>query len=158
MKKTISKMPRLLTVNYKHGITYARHQWPNSTNSFRIAFSSSIFARFSPLRLFPVSRPEEMVRRKEIYHQRAAHRRNRGLFWRLDKSYYSDGLKKLENRWINESNWKKIMLRNKNESIKNKCVLLCFSKNLLTCPRIFAMAIASESLQLRYILSHTRCK
>ncbi|KAG5342833.1 NFIX factor, partial [Acromyrmex charruanus] len=29
-----------------------------------------------------------------------------------------------------------IMLRNKNELIKIKCVLLCFSKNLLTCPRI----------------------
>ena len=30
-------------------------------------------------RLFPVSKPEEMVRRKKI-HQRAAHRRNRGFF------------------------------------------------------------------------------
>jgi len=36
--------------------------------------------RFSPLRLFPVSKSEEMVRRKKIHHQRAAHRRNRGLF------------------------------------------------------------------------------
>ena len=45
----------------------------------RIAFPLSIFARF-PLRLFLVSKPEEMVRRKEIHHQRAAHRRNRGLF------------------------------------------------------------------------------
>jgi len=47
--------------------------------SARIASSSSIFARFSPL-LFPVFKPEEMVRRKEIHHQRATHRRNRGLF------------------------------------------------------------------------------
>jgi len=45
-----------------------------------IASPSSIFARFSPLRLFPVSKPEEMIRKKEINHQRAAYRRNRGLF------------------------------------------------------------------------------
>jgi len=49
----------------------------------RIVSSSSIFARFSLLRLFPVSKPEEMVQRKEIHYQRAAHRRNRGLFWRI---------------------------------------------------------------------------
>jgi len=47
----------------------------------RIVSPSSIFARFSLLQLFPVSKPEEMVQRKEIHHQRAAHRRNRGLFW-----------------------------------------------------------------------------
>ncbi|KAG5307111.1 SETMR methyltransferase, partial [Acromyrmex insinuator] len=29
---------------------------------------------------FPIFKPEKMVRRKEIHHQRAAHRRNRGLF------------------------------------------------------------------------------
>jgi len=46
----------------------------------RIASSSSIFARFSFLRLFPVSKSKEMVRKKEIHHQRAAHRRNRDLF------------------------------------------------------------------------------
>jgi len=44
----------------------------------RIASPSSIFVRFSPLRLFSVSKPKEMVR-KEI-HQRAIHRRNKGLF------------------------------------------------------------------------------
>ncbi|XP_018393225.1 PREDICTED: uncharacterized protein LOC108772230 [Cyphomyrmex costatus] len=43
----------------------------------RIAFPSSIFARFSSLRLFPVSKLEE-IRRKE--HQRATHRLNRDLF------------------------------------------------------------------------------
>jgi len=42
----------------------------------RIA-SPSIFARFSALRLFPVFKPEEMVQRKEIHHQKAAYRRNR---------------------------------------------------------------------------------
>jgi len=38
----------------------------------------------------------------------------------LDKSYYSDGLKKLENHWIKciELNRAETMLRNKNESIK----------------------------------------
>jgi len=46
----------------------------------RNASPSSIFARFNPLRLFLVSKSEEMVR-KEIHHQRAAHRRNRSLFW-----------------------------------------------------------------------------
>ena len=46
----------------------------------QIASPSSIFVRFRSLRLFPVSKPEEMVWRKEIYHQRAIHRRNRGLF------------------------------------------------------------------------------
>ena len=35
----------------------------------RIASPSSIFARFSPLRLFPVSKPEEMIRRKKIHYQ-----------------------------------------------------------------------------------------
>jgi len=49
----------------------------------RITFPSSIFTRFSLLRLFPVSKPEEMIRRKKIHHQRAAHRRNRNLFWRV---------------------------------------------------------------------------
>jgi len=45
----------------------------------RIASPSIIFARFNPLRLFPVSKPEEMVQRKEIHYQRA-HHRNRNLF------------------------------------------------------------------------------
>jgi len=36
---------------------------------------------------FPVSKPEEMVRRKEIHHQRV-HCRNRGLFEGLDKSLF----------------------------------------------------------------------
>ena len=53
----------------------------------RIASPSNIFTRFSPLRLFPVSKSEEMIRRKEIYHQRAAQqfRRNRDLFWRFEQ-------------------------------------------------------------------------
>ena len=53
-------------------------------NEFRYCFPIQ-HIRFSPLRLllFSVSKLEEMVRRKEIHHQRAAHRRNRSLFWRI---------------------------------------------------------------------------
>ena len=81
-----------------HGFTRARHRWPNSTNSATNCFPIQHFIH--PLRLFPVSKPEEMVQRKEIHHQRAAHRQNRDYFEGLDKSYYLDSLKKLENRWI----------------------------------------------------------
>jgi len=62
------------------GFTRAQHRWSNSTNFAPNCFPS-IFARFSILRLFPVSK--KMIRRKEIHHQRAAHRRNRGLFWKI---------------------------------------------------------------------------
>jgi len=64
----------------------------------RIASPSSIFAKFSP-RLFSVSQSEEMIRRKKIHHQRALIE-TEAYFEGLDKSYYSDGLKKLEDRWI----------------------------------------------------------
>jgi len=46
--------------------------------------------------LFSVFKPEEMVWRKEIQHQRATE--TEAYFEGLDKSYYSDGLKKLKNR------------------------------------------------------------
>ena len=101
----------------------------------RIASPSSIFARFSPLRLFAVSKPEEMIRRKEIYYQRAAHCRNRGLFWRVGQiiQYYSDGLKKLENRWIK---WMERLDRAERrlcwEIKMNRSKKMCFTKNLLT--------------------------
>jgi len=73
------------SIKTMHGFTpMARHRI-NLTNSATIASPSSIFARFSPLRLFPVSKPEEMIRRKKIHHQRAAHRWNRGLFWRVEQ-------------------------------------------------------------------------
>jgi len=45
-----------------------------------LRIASSIFARFSSLRLFPVSKSEEIVRKKEIHHQRAAHRRTKAYF------------------------------------------------------------------------------
>jgi len=48
--------------------------------SLRIVSLFSIFARFSPLQLFPISKPEEMIRRKEIHHQKAVHHQNRSLF------------------------------------------------------------------------------
>ncbi|XP_011698824.1 PREDICTED: putative uncharacterized protein FLJ37770 [Wasmannia auropunctata] len=58
-------MSRLLTVDHKRD--------PSTDGQIqriplRIASSSSIFARFSSLRLFPVTKPKEMVRRKEIHH------------------------------------------------------------------------------------------
>jgi len=37
-------------------------------NEFRYELLPSIFARFNPLRLFPVSKSEEMIRRKESHH------------------------------------------------------------------------------------------
>jgi len=40
-----------------------------------------------------------MIRRKKIHHQRAL-TETEAYFEGLDKSYYSDGLKKLEDRWI----------------------------------------------------------
>ena len=62
----------------------------------RIVSPSSIFARFNPLRLFPVIKPEEMVRRKEIHHQRTARRRNRGLFWRVGQIILFGWFEKVE--------------------------------------------------------------
>jgi len=59
----------------------------------RIASPSSIFARFSPLRLCPVSKLEEMVRRKETIREQLIVE-TEIYFEGLDKSYYSDGLKK----------------------------------------------------------------
>ena len=43
-----------------------------------LQIASQAYSPDSILRLFPVSK--KMIRRKEIHHQRAAHRRNRGLF------------------------------------------------------------------------------
>ena len=47
--------------------------------------------------LFP-NLKKKIIRRKEIHHQRVAE--TEAYFERLDKSYYSDSLKKLKNRWI----------------------------------------------------------
>jgi len=76
-KKSLFGEKESFPIKTMHGFTRARHRWPNSTNSAMNCFFS-IFARFS--RAFPVSKSEEMVQRKEIHHQRAPHRRNRGLF------------------------------------------------------------------------------
>ena len=68
----------------------------------QIASLSSIFARFSPLRLNPFLFPnlkkwfagKRFTTREQLIAETEAY------FEGLDKSYYSDGLKKLENRWI----------------------------------------------------------
>jgi len=64
----------------------------------RIASSSSIFARFSPLRLFPNLKKwfggKRFITREQFIAETEAY------FEGLNKSYCSDGLKKLENRWI----------------------------------------------------------
>ena len=97
----------------------------------RIASPSSIFARFNPLRLFPVSKSEEMIRRKES----SSSPKQRLIL----KDWTNHIIRTAWKSWrivgSSVSSWKETMLRNKNESIK-KNVLLCFSKNLLTCPRI----------------------
>jgi len=91
------------SIKTMHGLTQARHRWPNSTNSATNCFPIfSIFARFNLLRLFPKKKwfegkrftiKEQLIAETEAY------------FEGLDKSYYSDGLKKLENHWIKYMNW-----------------------------------------------------
>jgi len=59
----------------------ARHRWSNSMNRYELLLHP---AHSPDLALwFPVSKSEEMIRRKEIRHQRTVHRRNRGLFWKI---------------------------------------------------------------------------
>jgi len=112
----------------------------------RIASLFSIFARFSlynnALRLFPFPNLKKWSEERDSSPESSSSSNRNTCFERLDKSYYSDSLKKLENQSLNqESSWEKIMLRNKNESIKKKCILLCFSKNLMTYSRICSMFI-----------------
>ncbi|KAG5324189.1 SETMR methyltransferase, partial [Acromyrmex heyeri] len=67
----------------------------------------------------PVSELEErFITREQLIAETEAY------FEGLDKSYYSDDLKKLKNHWIKCIELKGDMLRNKNKSIKKKCVLL----------------------------------
>ena len=50
------------SIETMHGFTRARHRHGQIQRiPLRIASPSSILARLSPLRLFPVSKPEEMV-------------------------------------------------------------------------------------------------
>ena len=65
----------------------------------RIASPSSIFARFSPLRLFPVFKPEETWFGGKKFIREQLITETEAYFEGLDKSHYSN-LKKLENRWI----------------------------------------------------------
>jgi len=82
----------------------------------RIASLFSIFARFSALQLFPVSKPEEMIWRKErlILKDWTNHiiRMATWKSWRIAGS--------------SVSNWKETMLRNKNESIKKNVFFMFF--------------------------------
>ena len=96
----------------------------------RIASLSSIFARFSLLRLFPASKLEEMIRRKEIHHQRIAHRRNRGLFWSVGQIilWMFEKVEESLDQVYPSVNWKETMLRNKNESIKKNVFYYIFLK------------------------------
>ena len=66
-------------------------------NEFRYGFASpsSIFARFCPLRLFPVFKSEEMVRRIEIHHQRATHRKTEAYFEGVGQMILFGRLKKV---------------------------------------------------------------
>jgi len=82
--------------HHDNEFTRARHRWPNSaTNYFPIQHIRQIL---SPATI-SCFQTWQNVRRKEIHHQRAGHRRNRGLFWRVGQIILF-GLKKLENRWI----------------------------------------------------------
>jgi len=99
----------------------------SATNCFPI---QGTFVRFSLLRLFRVSKPEEMIRKKKIHHQRAPHRRNRDLFWRVRQIILFGRLEKIEESL---DQMYRAMLRNKNELIKKMCFFYIFLKK--TCPR-----------------------
>jgi len=63
----------------------------------------SAYSPFSLLRLFPVSKPEEMFEwfeGKRFITREQLIAETETYFEGLDKSYYSDGLKKLKNCWI----------------------------------------------------------
>ena len=66
-----------------------------------------------------------------------------------DWTNYSDGWKNWRIVESNVSSWKETMLRNKNESIKN--VLLCFSKNLLTCPRMWRRTVMEKNKRISHL-------
>ncbi|KAG5345037.1 SETMR methyltransferase, partial [Acromyrmex heyeri] len=78
------------------------HTYPMAKfNEFRYELlPHPAFARFSLLRLFPVSKPEEMFGGKRFTTREQLIVETEAYFEGLDKSYYSDGLKKLKNRWI----------------------------------------------------------
>ena len=78
-------------------------------------------------------------RRKEIHHRRAAHCQNRGLFWRVGQIILFGRLKKVENSLdqVYRAERREIKMWEIKIVQKKCCVLLCFSKNLLTCPHIY---------------------
>jgi len=81
-----------------HVFIRAQHRWPNSTNSATNS-PSSIFVRFSCdyflfLNLKKCFGGKRFTTREQLIAETEAY------FEGLDKAYYSDGLKKLENHWI----------------------------------------------------------
>jgi len=61
--------------------------------------SHPAFARFSSLRLFPVSKKNDSEERDSSL-ESSSLPKQAYFEGKLDESYYSDGLKKLKNRWI----------------------------------------------------------
>ena len=99
--------------------------------ALRIASPSSIFARFNLLRIFPVSKPEEMEERDSPPKSSSSPKQ------KLILKDWNHIIRTVWKSWrivgSSVSSWKETMLRNKNESNQKKCILLCFSKNSLTC-------------------------
>jgi len=120
---------RYSSIKTMHGFTRALMI---KFNEFRyeLLLPHPAFARFSLLRLFLVFKSKEMVRRKRkrFTTREQLIAETEAYFEELDKSYYSDGLKKLDKVYRTEKRCWEI----KTNRLK-KCVLLCFSKNLLTC-------------------------
>jgi len=78
----------------------ARHRWPNSMNSYELLphLAYSLDVTSCNYFLFPNLKKwfggKKFTTREQLIAETEAY------FEGLDKSYYSDGLKKLENRWI----------------------------------------------------------
>jgi len=121
---------------------------PNSI-PLRIASSSSIFVR--DLAPCEFSKSEERFGGKRFITKEQFIAET--YFEGLDKSYYSDG-KKLENCWIKCIELKGDYVWEIKINRSKKCVLLCFSKNLLTCPHTLYFRLHASTL---LILKTIKC-
>ena len=65
----------------------------------RAAAPSTVFSRFGPVRLLFVSKLEKVTRRAEISNEEVI-AATEAYFADLEKTYFLDGLKKLEHRWV----------------------------------------------------------
>jgi len=102
--KLIEKRPHVWrrrkcsSIKIMHGFT--RHRWPNSTNSTTNCFPIQHIRQnyFCNYFLFPNLKKwfgkKRFTTREQLIAETEAY------FEELDISYYSDGLKKLENHWI----------------------------------------------------------